>query len=268
MGYLANDNNEAKFNGVLLTSVPGLTVLATNPYLPPRPNLTIDEIARRSKQTVSSQFYNNKQITIKVAINTISRSLTEQSRDILFGLLHGREKDLILKHSGALRKWTATYADYNFVQQGGSYMEIDLLFKCSDQYGYDINPSTLLSVINTSASRASLLSVDGNAPTQLPIITLTYTAADVASATSINILVGNNSTGQQIAITGSSFAGGVATYIIDCANQTVTKDGTDIMSVVSGAFPEFAKGENYQTYSDNIASRTVHIFTQYYKRNF
>ena len=267
MSYLVNDQQETKFDGKFLTSVPGLTILAINPYLPPIPKLTIGEIARRSKSVVSSQFYTDKSIIIKVALDANTRVLVEENKRTLFGMLHGREKDLLVKEAGLLCRYEATYSNYNMLVQGGSHLEIELIFKLSDQFGYDMTLTTALNVSNTSGATAQSISFLGNAPTQVPIITLTYSATDATAQTSMDISIGNNLTGQQINIVDTTIAAGVATYIINCQTQTVTKDGVDIMSLVNGTFPEFVPGlENYLTYNDDIITRTVQILATYYKR--
>lgn len=251
------------FDGVQLTTISGLQVLSTNPYLPPKRVLTIGDIARRDKSSVSSAFYKEKRINVKVGISRATRPLLETSLDALWTILQGKEKDLILPQSGSTRKYITTYEDAVVGISGGSYIQMDLIFRCSDNFGYDIAKTLLLQATSTSQNGTAQITVGGSAPTQLPIFTLTYTAATGASVDSSTIRIANDRAGQVLAITSTVVAGDL--FVIDVPNQSVTKNGVEI--AFSGAFPEYAPGINYIAYSDTVLSaRTFSLRIDHYRR--
>lgn len=244
--------NSCSFNGVDITSIPGLTILAINPYIPAKRKLTLNDIARTNKAKLNSAFYNARSQTVRVALSRASRALVENSLDSLMAILQGIDKDLVLNQSGGLRKYAATFADAVFKVEGGSYLEFDLVFETSDHYGYD-QADTLLKQVSgfTSGQKTDPITVGGSAAWQVPVITLTLTS--VTSGTSKYIQFGNDATGQTVVITRTWAAGDVLE--IDALNQTVKVNGVEV--AFTGAIPEWAPGVGYVSYSDNFSARTV-----------
>lgn len=254
-------NNTATFNGNELTNISGLTILATDPYKPARRKLSINDIANSNKSKITSAYYKEKDITMRVGISRSTRALLETSIDALLNILQGQEKSLILSQSGTSRRYTCTYADFNVLLSGGSYIELELVFKTSDHFGYDINLSELLQVSNfTSGQKTDRITVSGSAPWQTPIITITYTS--ITTGTSKAVRIGNDSTGQQISITRTWVTGDV--LVIDVNAQTVKVNGTEV--AFSGALPEWNTGVGYISYSDDFGARTYGMNVSYYKR--
>lgn len=258
MSYI---NNPASFDSNALTDVPGLTVLATNPYLPAKRRLTISDIARSDKSSVSSAFYNTKPVTVRVGISRTTRELVEASYDTLLSLLAGIEKPLILRQSGGYRQYTATYSDSVFKVEGGSYLELDLVFETSDHFGYDISPTTLFSVTAfTSNYRSDPLTIEGSAPFQVPTITITFTSITASGTKAVTI---SNATNSQSVVISRTWATGDV-LVIDSQNKTVKVNGSEV--AFTGAIPEFSKGIGYWAYSDTFTARTFNALIQYYKR--
>lgn len=255
-------NNLATFNNVLFTSVPGLTVLATNPYLPPKRKLSIDSLARSDKSKLSSAFYTGRQIAVRVGISRTSRALVEQSLDALMALLQAYEKELVLSQAGSVRKYFCTLADVVAVKSGGSYLELNLIFECSDSFGYDTGYSTALSLSGvTSSTRADAIPFTGSAPWQVPVITIYYTA--MSGGTDGTVIVGNSATGQQVTVVRDWGAGD--RLEIDSANKTVKVNGSIV--AFSGAIPEWAPTLGNWGYSDSFTTRTFNATITYYARN-
>lgn len=255
-------NYSAIFDGVNLTTIIGLTVLATDPYMPPTRKLTLTELARSNKSTVSSAFYKERTITVSVGISRSNRGLAEASLDSLMKIIQGVEKDLVLSQSGITRRYIVTLNDVNVKRSGGMYLEMDLIFSCSDMFGYDVAYTRIVSATGfTSFGRTDTFSVDGSAPWQAPLVQVAYTALSITGNQTARI--GNQDTGQQLAITRAWVTGDV--LIADSLNQTVKVNGADV--AFTGAFPEFATNTTgYLTYNDTFTSRTFNYLAYYYKR--
>jgi len=253
--------NVVRFDSNSLTDVTGLTVLKTDPYKPPARRLNIYELARAHKSKGLSGWYNKRIITIKVGISRDTRANVEASLDDLMDKLHGVEKILQLPQAGTLREYYSTFSQAVVVTEAGAYLEIDLIFECSDNFGYDVQPVQALSISGaTTASSSDSLSFGGSAPTQVPVITFTLSA--LTGGTSKNVIIGNGVTGQEITINRTWTAGDL--IIIDCFNRTVKVNGTEV--AFTGAFPEFATGNGLLTYEDTLTTRTRSGTVIYNKR--
>lgn len=242
----------ARFNGVSLTTVPGLTVLSTDPYKLPRRNVSMTQIARTNYSKVNSGFYVERLITVKVGITRANRAQLEQSIDSLMALLQGIDKELVIDQAGSERVYYATLADAPVDKDGGSYIEISLVFTCTDRFGYDIGATTLLSIVSayTSASRSDRLEFRGSAKTQAPVITLTF--ASITNGSNKTVTVGNGETGQQLSITRNWLS--ADRLEIDTLNETIRVNNTDVN--FSGAIPKWAVGFGYWSYADNFDARS------------
>lgn len=249
------DNNE------LTTVVPGLTILGINSYLIPKRNLVVNDVARSDKSKISTGYYNSKDITISVGITNATRTAAEQSLDTLLLYLQGLEKDLVLNEGGAQRRYTATYSDYMIKTSGGSYVELDLIFTCSDRFGYSLQYEKLLDTTGrTLYNYTDAITLNGNAPWQVPVLTVFLSA--ITAATTNIVTLKNAATGRSISVNRAWTAGD--RLIIDCQNRTVTVNG--VAADFTGSFPEFAPGAGYLNYQDTFTSRTVAISAYYYRR--
>lgn len=247
-------------NNNLASLVPSLTILTIDAYRPPTRRLSIANIARSDKNKVSSAFYDEKNISVRVGISNQTRQDTEDALDSLMKLLQGLEKDLIIPQSSIARKYTATLSDVVEVLAGGAYWEGVLVFACSDVFGYDTAYTAILAVTGfTSGSRTDQHNFQGSAP-QLPFIGVYYSA--ISGGTNKSVVIGNGSSGQQITVTRTWSAND--SLEVDCQNETVKVNDVDV--AFTGAFPVFAPGVGYLTYSDDFTSRTFNINAYYYKR--
>lgn len=254
-------NNPVTFDGIDINTINGLTVLATDPYKLPRRNVVISDIARTNKAKVNSAFYSERIILVRVSISRATRALMEQSIDALMALLQGKEKVLVLNQGGTSRKYYCTLSDGPVDNDGGSYIEIELNFLCNDRFGYD-NFSTLLTTLTafTSGQKTTQLTFGGSAPTQVPVITITFTS--ITTGTNKNVLIGNDANGQQLTINRTWANGDILE--IDSFNRTVKVNGTDV--AFTGAIPEWLVGTGYLSYSDTFAARTLNMNATYFKR--
>lgn len=254
-------SNPVFFNDINLESITGLTVLSTNPYMPPRRKLSLYNLARTDKSKNNAAFYVEKQIIIRVGISRPNRGEAEKSIDSLMKILQGLEKTLVLPQSGTSRKYYASLSDAVVNESGGAYVEISLVFSCTDRFGYELGTT----LIKDAPGRTGSIYYDGHtyggsAPWQVPFIQIDLRAVTGGSSTSI--VVGNNTSGQEITVTRTWAAGDLLQ--VDSQNQTVKVNGVEV--AFSGAFPEFATGEGYLYYRDTFTTRTFNMLAYYYKR--
>jgi hypothetical protein len=253
--------NDVLFDSVAFSSITGLTVLAINPYLPAKRNVTIAEIARTDTSKVNSTFYTSKQISIRVGLSGRTRRDVEQVLDNLLSIIQGEEKWLVVPQSSGTRKYLTTYKDYDVIQDGGSYIELSLQFECSDRFGYDVDATPLLTVTNyTGATKSDQIGIAGSAQWQVPRFSLTIGA--VTGGTAKTISYGNTAVGQQVDITRDWLAGD--TLVIDAYDHSVKVNGNDID--FSGAIPEWSPGTGNVYYQDNFTTRTVSYSLTYRRR--
>lgn len=247
-------NYPAIFNDIDLTVVPGLTVLKTDPYRPAKRNVSLSELIRTDKSKLNSANYNERYITVGVEITRNTRAEMEQSLDRLLSILQPTEKWLVLNQGQTRRKYLCTYADYlvNEDTEGGSFLQIDLIFVCSDRFGYDLSETTLLNFTGyTSANRSDRLTFNGSAKWQCPIIALTFTS--ITGGTSKTVTVGNGDNGQQISVTRTWSNNDV--LVIDCLNEEVLVNGVVVDH--DGAIPKWTVGFGYWNYQDNFTARSL-----------
>jgi hypothetical protein len=247
-------NYPAIFNDTDLNTVSGLTVLRTDPYRPPKRDVSLSDLIRTNKSKVSSAFYTERRVTVRIEITRDTRDQLEQSLDELMAIIQPIEKTLVLNQSGRRRKYYCTFEDAVVMtdNEGGSYIEMDLVFVCSDRFGYDLTATTLLSITSayTSAARSDALNFQGSALWQTPVITITYSA--IGSGVNKSVAIGNGATGQVITITRTWTAGDKIE--VDALNETVKVNGVDVD--YTGAIPKWKKGIGYWSYSDNFTSRS------------
>lgn len=244
----------AIYNDIDLTSVEGLTVLKTDPYRPPKRSLSLANLIRTNKSKLTGAYYTERNITVRVEITRNTRALMEQSLDTLMGILQPLEKALVLNQGVSRRKYYCTFSDSVIVEEsaGGSYLELDLVFACSDRFGYDLGATNLLNISSayTSADRSDGLTFQGSALWQVPVITITYSA--LTGGTNKAVTIGNGNTGQAVTITRTWTAGDVIQ--IDCYNKTVKVNNIEV--AFTGAIPEWNRGFGYWYYNDALTTRS------------
>lgn len=254
----------ATFNGVNLTTVSGLMVVATNPYRPPKRDLNITKLAAADKSVNSSAYYRNKKLNITVEIGRNTRELLDDSIDTLLALLQPRESALVLSVGAGTRQWTATYANMSFSDVLGGHAVIDIEFEAADGMGVDTASTSLFSTSLTGANSTTpfIGVLGGTAQWQQPIITITYNSLTL-NGVSGTVTIGNPANGQQIEIARIWQAGDV--LVIDSRTKDVTVD--DIAVDFDGSIPEWERGTlGSMDYSDNFTARNRTMSGIYYKR--
>lgn len=251
----------ANFNGSDFASVvPGLRIIATNPYQTPNRVLTTNPVGSANKSVTSSAYFTLKPLAVKIEIGQDNRDLLETAIDLLESILQAKEATLLLVQGGTTRQYTATLDSLSVTDVQGGWAAITINFKASDPYGYDAAATNFASSRTTGSSRSNTYIFGGTAEWQAPVITITLNS--LTGGTSKNMLVGNAATGQQITITRTWTAADVV--VIDSKLRKVTVNGTEV--AFSGAFPEFNAGNGTLDYSDTLTTRDVTIATAYTKR--
>jgi hypothetical protein len=264
MSYLTTP---ATFNGDSLPDlVPGLTILSFDPYKLPVRDLSISDIVRSNRSVHNSGFYKEKNITLRVGITRATRALLEASIDTLMAILQPLNKPLIIQQSGTSRKYFCSLSDAPVENDGGSYIEISLVFTLTDRFGYDITPTNLLDISSayTSSTRSDRFFVEGSAPTQALIFSLTF--GSITSGSGQSVMLGNSNTGQQVTVNRNWLSGDVLliTPAYGIVEKSVKVNNTEV--AFTGAVPEFAKGFQYWNYQDTFQARSFTGSIDYYKR--
>lgn len=245
----------------LAQSVTGLDILGIDSYMQPKRSLGVSTVSRADKSKVSSGFYSERYINIRLRITAPSNIELESRLDTLNSLIQGLEKELLVPQSGTTRKFTATLEDVNVTESGGAHWQGSLVFRCSNNFGYDYTYTSILNMVGTTAGvRADSYNFDGSAEFQVPHFEIYYTA--VSGGTGGTVLLGNSTTGQQLTITRDFVAGD--RLVVDCDTSSVTVNGANVS--FTGAFPMFRKGTADITYTDDFTTRTFNYFVYYYKR--
>lgn len=204
--------------------------------------------------------YPSKTVVVTGLLKADSITDMDALIDTFNGYFVGKDKNLDIGHNGGTRRYICTPETPIIDRPGGlNWSTFTLTFDCTNPFGRDTSTTSLLSATSrTSSLYQDNITVGGNAPSQYPLITITYSS--VTGGSGASVLVGNNGTGQQLTITRDWVTNDV--LVIDVLARLITVNG----SVVdfSGGFPEFAKGSQYLGYSDTFTARTFDIDVTYY----
>lgn len=229
----------------------------------PVKNAQIFNIANANAGVIPYISYTQKVITISGKVMKSTIPDLDNFLDTFRGYFRFQDRFLDIGYGSGTRRYIATATGVQVQRPGGLlHANFTVTFTCTQPFGQDILPTTLLSATGrTSSSYTDIITVQGSAPVQLPILTLTYTA--ISGGTAKTIIFGNNATGQQLRLTSTFVAGDVVTF--NTVDRTVTQNGT--LKDFTGAFPEFESGAQQAFYSDNFTtSRTFNYNLSYYRQ--
>lgn len=248
--------------------VSGLRVLQTNTLLPATKSLSSAVLAYMNKTKVTQGFFTDRKVVVSCLIQKTTQTELETAFEALWPIISGTEGALVVTEAGVQRQYTATWSDFALKSVGKAWASFDLIFTCSDTYGYDTAATTLIdqSGITTQPNTLTMADVLGSAEWQVPIITLFISA--LTGGTNATVTVGNPATAQTISITRNWTAADQVE--IDCQNRTVKVNGT--LVAFTGAFPEYnplaltTAGQSKVTVTDTLTTRTLRVLVTYYKR--
>lgn len=253
--YVIFDDNN------LENSVTGLDVLGIDSYKQPKRSLSVSPISNTNQSHVASGFYTERYINVRIRIKAPDNEILESRIDSLNSLLQSIEKTLVVPQAGFARKYTASLEDVETIDGGGAHWHATLIFRCSDNYGYDFTYTSVIDMTNVSSStRSDTHEWKGSAYLQAPHIEVYYTAMSGGSGGVV--IIGSSVVGQQVTIARDWVAGDRLT--IDVVESTVQVNGDDV--AFTGALPQFTVGTSNITYYDDFTTRTFDYFVYYYKR--
>lgn len=245
----------------LAANVPGLRIIAHDPYRFPNRTLNTSQIANADKSVTTSAFYKDKKINVTVEIGQDTRDLRDLAIDALNTILQGHEQPLICSYAGGFRQWNATLSNITITTNQGGHGTFDIEFEAADPIGVDTASTPIFSNNLTGATNTVNFMLGGSCEWQQPITTITLSA--LTGGTNATITIGNTANGQTFSITQTFNPGDV--IVIDSRLKIVTKNGTEIKAV--GAIPEWAPNiQGGMSYADTFTSRTRAMSSIYYKR--
>jgi hypothetical protein len=255
------------FNGNSMQTFDGLQGIYCNDIdMESLPNKTVSKypLANSNNSIITHVDYPDRDIPINGKIIAQTPAALDALIKAFKGYFIGSQKNLDIDYDGSIMRFVATL-DQNSGKikrpNGLQYATFDFSFTCKP-FGQDTASSPILSFTGrTSSAYVDAFTFGGTAPAQQPVITITYTG--LSSTGSQQLVVGNNSNGQSIIITRSTWTTGDVVSI-DVPNEAVYING--VLTDYIGAFPEFLPGAGNISYADTFTSRTFNISAIYFKR--
>lgn len=206
--------------------------------------------------------YPSRLVKIAGTIHGSSQADLDNRIDTFKGYFNGKDKNLDITYGASTRRYIATKNSLGISRQDKAlFARFSLEFICTNPFGLDTSPTSLISSLNyTSATLTSTPTVGGTAPYQLPVFTITI---DALTGTGDYIQIANDLNTQEILLYGLGLEAGDV-IVIDCENRTVTLNGTEVDYV--GTFLVLEPGASSITYTDGFTTRTVDIVAEYTKR--
>lgn len=228
----------------------------------PQTDLSIFSMADSDKSALADVDYPSKKIRITGKIICDDTYELGAYIDIFKSYLTGQEKNLDIDWNGSTRRYIATANDVRInrtISKRHADFRVD--FICTEPMGVDTATTSFSTASGvTTASATYSEAVNGTAPYQYPIITITINSLTAGDDW---IKVSNNSNGQEILVYQPTFAVNDV-LVIDSFERTVKIN--DVETDYLGAFIEWTLGEQSITYSDGFTARNVDIDIDYYKR--
>lgn len=149
----------------------------------PSKNANTYALAHGNRSVLPFINYPSKQITIKGTLKAATPALADALVDTFKAYFNTKEGNLDIGFAGSTRRYIATAIGLQVDdEQGLTVREYTVVFVCTYPFGQNTSSTTLINATgNTSGSTNFAPTFVGSAPYQLPIITLTYSAA-VSSA--------------------------------------------------------------------------------------
>jgi phage-related protein len=207
--------------------------------------------------------YPSKKVTIGGIIKGSSQADLDSRIDTFKGYFIGKDENLDITYGSSTRRYVATANAVSVVrQQKALFATFQIEFLCTNPFGIDTSATNLWTAKNnfTAATFTETPTVGGNAPFQLPVITITI---DALTGAGDYVQISNDNNNQELLIYGLGLVAGDV-IIIDCVERTVTVNGNEVNYY--GTFLELEPGANSITYTDGFTTRTVDVTATYVKR--
>lgn len=207
--------------------------------------------------------YPSKKINIAGIIKGSTQANLDSRIDTFKGYFTVKDKNLDITYGAGTRRYVATPNIVSVVRKEKSlYAEFAIEFVCTKPFGLDTSNTDLWTAKTafSSATFTETPTIGGNAPIQLPIITI-----DINSLTGAGdyVQISNDNNNQEILIYGQSLAADDV-IVIDSVERKVTLNGAEIDYY--GTFLELEPGSASITYTDGFTTRSVDVSAVYAKR--
>lgn len=207
--------------------------------------------------------YPSKPVALAGAIKGSSQADLDDRIDAFKGYFVGKDKNLDITYGSGTRRYIATAGVPKIQRKPRSFIAIfQVPITCTNPFGLDTSTTNLWAAKNnfTGATFTETPTVGGNAPYQLPVITITI---DALTGSGDYVQISNDNNNQELLIYGLGLTAGDV-IVIDCAERTVTLNGDEVDYY--GTFLELEPGANSITYTDGFTTRTVDVTAVYTKR--
>jgi hypothetical protein len=213
--------------------------------------------------TIPAINYPSKKVTIGGTIHGSTQADLDSRIDTFKGYFTGKDKNLDIVYGSSTRRYIATANTISIQrQQKALYATFAIEFICTNPFGLDTITTDLWTAKTgfTSATFTETPTVGGNAPFQLPVITITVNSL---TGSGDYVQISNDNNGQELLIYGLGITSGDV-IIIDCVERTVTINDVEVDAY--GTFLELEPGSNSITYTDGFTTRSVDVSAVYTKR--
>lgn len=213
--------------------------------------------------SIPSINYPSKKVNIAGMIKGSTQADLDSRIDTFKGYFTGKDKNLDITYGSSTRRYIATANTVSVVRQDKAiFATFAIEFICTNPFGLDTSTTNLWTAKSafSSATFTETPTIGGNAPYQLPVITITINSLTGAGD---YVQISNDNNNQELLIYGQGLQAGDV-IIIDCAECTVTLNGTEIDYY--GTFLELEPGAASITYTDGFTTRSVDVSGVYTKR--
>lgn len=255
-----NSNNLQTYDPT--TNVGILTNVIEHTNLPEK-IATLFAKADADGSSIPSINYPSKKVNIAGMIKGSTQADLDSRIDTFKGYFTGKDKNLDITYGSSTRRYIATANTVSVVRQDKAlFATFAIEFICTNPFGLDTSTTNLWTAKSafSSATFTETPTIGGNAPYQLPVITITINSLTGAGD---YVQISNDNNNQELLIYGQGLQAGDV-IIIDCAERTVTLNGTEIDYY--GTFLELEPGAASITYTDGFTTRSVDVAGVYTKR--
>lgn len=228
----------------------------------PEQDMELLALADNDGNVIPGITFPSKKVTISGSIVGSTQANLDTRIDTFKGYFIGKDKDLDIAYGSGTRRYIATKNAISVERNDKALFANFIVEFICKPFGRDTSPTSIMSSLNeTDATETAVVTVGGTAPTQLPIITLTFDAITIGSADYIQI--SNDINGQEMVLYELGLEAGDV-VVVDCENREVTVNDEAVDYV--GTFLELEPGSGSITVTDGFTSRTVDREIEYYKR--
>ena len=254
-------NGDLSFNGHILQTNNIVTNVIDHADQPDQ-NTGFLEVANANRSAITNIDYSSRKISIAGVIKGSSQVDLDNRIDAFKGYFNGKDKNLDINYAGGTRRYIATKNAISISRRGSvNFAPFKVEFICSEPFGLDVTPTVIVDHdANTLGSYTFSATIDGTAPYQLPIFTITVNAL---TGTGDYIQLTNNANNQSIIILDQNIEAGDI-LIVNADTHKVTLAGVEID--YTGVFFELEPGNASLTYTDGFSTRNVDIYAEYFKR--